>query len=137
MSKQAFLLVFITVWLVLLAACAPASTVVQVNTPAPSTGAGTPAPGGEIDVPGLKIQVYAPGPNPLINTSDAHGRPAGFWLGLWHGIISPITLVASFVTRQNVQIYEVHNDGSMYNLGFFLGILIMPAVFGLLLGRGR
>ena len=137
MKKQAVILVFMTVWLVLLVACAPANTVVQVNTPAPSTQAGTPVPSGEIDVPGVKIQVYAPGPNPLLNTPDAHGRPAGFWLGLWHGVISPVTLVASFVTKQNVQMYEVHNDGSLYNLGFFLGILIMPAVFGLILGSRR
>ena len=132
MKKQAVILVFMTVWLVLLVACAPANTVVQrVNTPAPSTQAGTPVPSGDRcarrEDPGL-----CPGPNPLRNTPDAHGRPAGFWLGLWHGVISPVTLVASFVTKQNVQMYEVHNDGSLYNLGFFLGILIMPAVFGLI-----
>lgn len=131
MKNKASLVLFSAVLLVVLAACAP-NTVVQVsNTPA----AGTPAPSGQIEVPGVKIQVYAPGPNPLVNTPDSHGRPAGFWLGLWHGVISPVTLVASFVTKQNVQMYEVHNEGSLYNLGFFLGILIMPAVFGLLLGR--
>ena len=134
MKAKAFLVLFAVLLLVVLAACAP-SSVVQVNTPVPNPQGGTPAPGGQIEVPGLSIQVYAPGPNPLLNTPDAHGRPAGFWLGVWHGVISPVTLVASFVTRQNVQIYEVHNEGSLYNLGFFLGILIMPAVFGLLLGR--
>ena len=134
MKQKATMVLFSAVLLVVLAACAPGS-VVQVGTPVPNTQAGTPAPSGQIEVPGVRIQVYAPGPNPLINTADAHGRPASFWLGIWHGIISPVTLVASFVTKQNVQIYEVHNDGVIYNLGFFLGILIMPAVFGLLIGR--
>ena len=134
MKQNASLFLLSAVLLVVLAACAP-SSVVQVNTPAADAQGATPAPGGKIDVPGISIQVYAPGPNPLINTPDGHGRPAGFWLGLWHGIISPVTLVASFVTKQNVQMYEVHNEGSLYNLGFFLGILVMPAIFGLLLGR--
>jgi len=134
MKRKASVVLFSIALLVVLAACAP-NSVVQVSTPVPNTQAGTPAPGGKIDVPGISIQVYAPGPNPLINTPDGHGRPAGFWLGLWHGIISPVTLVASFVTKQNVQMYEVHNEGSLYNLGFFLGILVMPAIFGLLLGR--
>jgi hypothetical protein len=134
MGHKAYLMLFATVLLVVLSSCAP-GTVVLGSTPAPQAQAATPAPGGQINLPGISIQVYAPGPNPLVNTPDAHGRPAGFWLGLWHGIISPITLVASFVTKQNVQIYEVHNEGSLYNLGFFLGILVMPGIFGLLLGR--
>ena len=136
MRKQTFILVFMTAWVVVLAACAPASNVVQLNTPAPNA-AGTPAPSGQIDVPGLKIQLYAPGPNPEINTPDAHGRPASFWLGVWHGVISPFTLAASFLGRENVQMYEVHNDGRLYNLGFLLGVLIMPAALALLFGLRR
>jgi hypothetical protein len=131
MKQNAILILFSAVLLLVLAACAPNSVVQVNNTPV----SGTPAPSDQIEVPGVKIQVYAPGPNPLVNTPDSHGRPADFWLGLWHGAISPVTLVASFVTKQNVQIYEVHNEGSLYNLGFFLGILIVPALFGLLLGR--
>ena len=135
MKQRATLILFSAVLLMVLAACAPGS-VVQVGTPAPNTAAvTTPAPGGQVEVPGITIQVYAPGPNPLINTPDYHGTPGGFWRGVWHGIISPITLIASFVTKQNVQMYEVHNNGVIYNLGFFLGILVMPAVFGVLFGR--
>jgi hypothetical protein len=136
MKQKASLVLFTAVLLVVLAGCAPGS-IVQINTPVPNTQAGTPAPGGQINVGSVSIQVYAPGPNPLINTPDAHGRAAGFWLGVWHGIISPITLLLSFINKQTVQMYEVHNDGNLYNLGFFFGILIMPAVFGLLLGRRR
>jgi len=108
----------------MIAACVPPSTVVQLNTPAPNAPA-TPAPGGQIDVPGLKIQLYIPGPNPQVNTPAAHGRPASFWMGVWHGIISPFTLAASFLGRANVQMYEVRNDGRLYNLGFFFGVLIL------------
>jgi len=134
MKRKATIVLFSAVLLTVLSACAP-GTVVQVGTPSSNGQTGTPAPGGQVKVPGITIQVYAPGSNPLLNTPDYHGTPAGFWRGLWHGIISPVTLVASFVTKQNVQMYEVHNDGPLYNLGFFLGILIMPAVFGVLLGR--
>ena len=54
--------------------------------------------------------------NPLAG-ADA---PAGFWLGLWHGFISPITLVISLFSTQ-VGIYEVHNNGGWYNFGFVFG----------------
>ena len=132
MKKKTIIFVFMLILLVIAAGCAP-STVVQVNTPVPKE-AGTPAPSGQINVPGVSLQVYAPGPNPMVNTPDAHGRPAGIWLGLWHGIISPVTIILSFL-HKNAQMYEVHNDGSPYNLGFFLGVLLFPAVLGLLIGR--
>jgi hypothetical protein len=119
------------------AGCTPNnSSVIQVNTPVPNPTAGTPT-NGQISFPGVNIQVYLPGPNPLVNTADAHDSPAGFVLGIWHGIISPVTLLISFVNNQNVQMYEVHNDGSLYNLGFFLGVLIMPAILGLRIGSRR
>ena len=73
-------------------------------------------------------------PNPLVNTADAHGHPAGILLGIWHGIISPVTIVMSFLNK-GTQMYEVHNDGSPYNLGFFLGVLILLALVGFLIGR--
>jgi hypothetical protein len=134
MHHNAPIILFAVLFMLLVAACATTSNVVQVATPVPAP-AGTPAAAGQINIPGLTIQIYAPGPNPLVNTPDAHGHPAGFWLGVWHGILSPFTLLASFLTKTNVQMYEVHNDGSLYNLGFFVGILIFPAVLGLVLGR--
>jgi hypothetical protein len=101
-----------------------ADSVVQVNTPAPTPVGGTPVPDDEIKVPGVSINLNAPGPNPSVNTPDDHGVVAGALLGLWHGVISPITLVMSFFNR-NVQMYEVHNNGREYNLGFLLGIAIL------------
>lgn len=68
----------------------------------------------------------APGLNEQINTVNSEGIVAGFWRGLWHGLIAPITFVVSLFAR-NVQVYEVHNNGGWYNFGFLLG---MSAVFG-------
>jgi len=64
----------------------------------------------------------APGPNELVITNT--GKAAGFWLGLWQGIIAPVTFVISLFNR-NVQMYEVHNTGAWYNLGFLLGMSIV------------
>ena len=127
--------VVVVLMLVMVAGCAPGS-VAQINTPVPNAKGGTPAPNGEINVPGVNIQTYAPGPNPLVNTADAHGSPAGILLGIWHGIISPVTLVLSFVNK-DVQMYEVHNNGSQYNLGFLIGMVILFIILGLLVGSRR
>ena len=133
MKKKAIIFVFMAIFLMIAAGCAP-SKVVQVNTPVPKSQAGTPASNGQINVPGVSIQVYASGLNPMVNTPDEHGSPAGIWLGLWHGIISPVIIVLSFF-HKNVQMYEVHNDGNLYNLGFFLGVFLWAAVISLLIGR--
>jgi hypothetical protein len=134
MKKGLFTLALTGVMLVMVAGCA-SGTIAQVNTPVPSAP-GTPAPSGQINVPGVTIQVGAPGPNPLVNTADANGRVAGILLGLWHGIISPVTLVLSFV-NQGVQMYEVHNDGSQYNLGFLLGVALVFVLLGATAGSRR
>lgn len=65
----------------------------------------------------------------LFLTSCAAGNerfdmdPAGFWAGLWHGLISLVTFVISLF-NSDVSIYEVNNSGWPYNLGFILGIMI-------------
>ena len=48
-------------------------------------------------------------------------RPAGFWAGLWHGLIAPITFLVSLATV-NVRIYEKNNRGRLYDFGFLLGV---------------
>ncbi len=62
----------------------------------------------------------APGPNDLEKTPDSEGKVAGFWKGIWHGFIAPITFIISIFSR-SVRLYEVHNSGFWYNLGFVLG----------------
>lgn len=48
-------------------------------------------------------------------------KPAGFWVGLWHGIIAPVTFIISLFTK-NVGFYEMHNNGKWYEFGFLLGV---------------
>ncbi|MBN2086260.1 MAG: hypothetical protein JW748_13655 [Anaerolineales bacterium] len=135
MKKKLLGYAFMAMALATAAGCA-AGTIVSVDTPAPAAQAGTPASGGEIVVPGVSIQVYAPGPNPQANSPDAHGAPANIVLGIWHGIISPVTLVVSFF-NPNVQMYEVRNDGSPYNLGFLVGVAIVFVLLGIFAGSRR
>jgi hypothetical protein len=134
MKKNLFIFVLMAVMLVMVAGCAPGS--VQINTPVPNSQNGTPAPNGQINVPAVSIPIYWPGPNPLVNKADAQGSVAGILLGIWHGIISPVTLVVSFI-NPNVQMYEVHNDGSPYNLGFLLGVAIVFLILGATAGSRR
>lgn len=70
----------------------------------------------------------APGPNAAENTAGKEGLVAGFWMGLWHGLISPITFIISIFSK-STRFYEVHNNGNWYNFGFVLGA-------GLFLGGG-
>jgi hypothetical protein len=76
----------------------------------------------------LTLTSCAPGPNIQEGVAVRGGEIAGFWLGLWHGIIAPITFVISLFS-DNVNGYEIHNNGNWYNFGFVLGA-------GVLLGGG-
>jgi hypothetical protein len=76
----------------------------------------------------------APGPNSVEKTANAEGKIAGFWIGIWHGLISPITFVISLFSR-SVRFYEVHNNGGWYNFGFVLGAGLFLS--GGILGRKR
>ena len=63
----------------------------------------------------------AAGPNEFKGTANEHGVVAGFWLGLWHGFIAPLAFVVSLF-RDNVTVYEVHNNGAWYNFGYLFGL---------------
>jgi hypothetical protein len=65
-----------------------------------------------------------PGPNDLAKSPDEGGEVAGFWLGLWHGLIAPITFIVSLFS-DSVSVYEVHNNGGWYNFGFLIGVSII------------
>ncbi|HSO52191.1 MAG TPA: hypothetical protein VL330_05475 [Actinomycetes bacterium] len=75
-------------------------------------------------VGGLALAACAPGANDVASAGTQ--ELAGFWLGLWHGIITPVTFVISLF-NDNVNIYEVHNNGNWYDFGFVFGLSI---VFG-------
>ena len=108
--KKLLVLVSSMILLVTLAGCGP-DTNIEVNTPDSS------------------IQLNTPGVNPLANEPAENGRVAGVVQGLWHGIIAPVTLIMSFF-NENVQMYEVHNDGKEYNLGYLLGVAIVFLILG-------
>jgi hypothetical protein len=48
-------------------------------------------------------------------------RPAGFWAGLWHGVISPLTFLVSLF-NPDIRIYETNNSGRWYDFGFVIGV---------------
>ena len=110
-------LISIALLLVLAAACAPGSDL-------------------EVTTPESTIELRSPGPNPQLNEADATGRVSGFVQGLWHGIIAPVTVIGSFFNPA-MQMYEVHNNGRDYNLGFLLGIAFVFLLLGLIGGRWR
>lgn len=50
-------------------------------------------------------------------------KPVGFWYGLWHGIIAPISFIISLFDNK-VAIYAVYNNGGWYNFGYLFGLSI-------------
>lgn len=48
--------------------------------------------------------------------------PAGFWYGLWHGVIAVIALIIHLF-NDAVAVYEVNNSGGWYDFGFLLGVI--------------
>lgn len=77
-------------------------------------------------VAALMLAGCAAGPNALVGSADGEGRLAGFGLGIWHGVIAPITFVISLFSER-VHLYEVHNNGNWYNLGFMIGLWVSIA----------
>ena len=64
-----------------------------------------------------------PGPNePAMDPGTGDGL-AGFWMGLWHGVIVVVSFIVSLFS-DNVNVYEVHNNGGWYNFGFVLGLTV-------------
>jgi Phr family secreted Rap phosphatase inhibitor len=65
------------------------------------------------------------------NVEDCIGNDtSGFWSGLWHGIIAPISFFGSLVFN-DIAVFAVDNNGGWYNFGFLLGV---GGLFG---GAGR
>jgi hypothetical protein len=69
----------------------------------------------------LLLAACLPGANEQLGVANAAGTVAGFWRGLWQGFLMPLSLLLSLFT-DSVQVYEVHNNGAWYNVGYFLGV---------------
>jgi hypothetical protein len=49
-------------------------------------------------------------------------NPAGFFSGIWHGWIAPVSLIIGFFNPQ-IRIYEINNSGFWYDFGFYIAII--------------
>jgi hypothetical protein len=49
-------------------------------------------------------------------------NPAGFFWGIWHGWIAPISLIIGLFDK-NISIYEIYNRGWFYDFGFYMAII--------------
>lgn len=49
-------------------------------------------------------------------------NPAGFFWGIWHGWVAPISLIIGLFDH-NISIYETYNTGWFYDLGFYAAII--------------
>jgi hypothetical protein len=50
------------------------------------------------------------------------GSPAGFFWGVWHGWIAPVSLVIGLFDN-TTRIYEPYNTGWFYDLGYYIAII--------------
>ena len=84
---------------------------------------------------GLLLVVFLAGCAQSNQARDTAGKDgvAGFWPGLWQGLILPISFIISLFDG-SVGIYEIHNNGNWYNFGFVLGTWI---VFSVILAGNR
>lgn len=48
--------------------------------------------------------------------------PAGFFWGIWHGWIAPLSLIFGFF-NDTTRIYELNNSGLWYDFGFYIAII--------------
>ncbi|HOJ08988.1 MAG TPA: hypothetical protein PK733_00135 [Clostridiales bacterium] len=49
-------------------------------------------------------------------------KPAGFFSGIWHGWVAPISLIIGLLDR-NIRVYEPVNTGWLYDFGFYIAII--------------
>jgi hypothetical protein len=49
-------------------------------------------------------------------------EPAGFFSGVWHGWIAPLSLIVG-IFKDGVRIYEPNNSGWWYDLGFYVAVI--------------
>lgn len=47
---------------------------------------------------------------------------AGFFSGVWHGWIAPVSLIYSLFNK-NISIYETNNIGWLYNFGYYIAVI--------------
>jgi|TARA_R110000851_G_scaffold145114_5_gene284453 hypothetical protein len=48
-------------------------------------------------------------------------NPYGFWSGLWHGVVTPVSFIGSLFS-DSIAVYACDNSGGLYDFGFLIGI---------------
>jgi len=72
----------------------------------------------------FSVAACAPSSNEFAQKRSENEEIAGFWKGLWHGIIAPVTFIISLF-NEKVGMYEVHHVKGWYDFGFLLGAMII------------
>jgi polyferredoxin len=49
-------------------------------------------------------------------------NPAGFFSGVWHGWIAPVSLIWG-IFNDSIRVYEPNNSGWWYDFGFYIAII--------------
>ena len=55
-------------------------------------------------------------------TAQGTAEPPGFFTGVWHGWIAPISLVVSLFDS-DIRIYQTPNSGWWYDFGFYMAVI--------------
>lgn len=50
------------------------------------------------------------------------GKPAGFFWGIWHGWLAPLSIIIGLFNK-DIRVYEVVNTGWWYDFGFYIAII--------------
>lgn len=58
-------------------------------------------------------------PNP---ERDVTQSPSGFFKGVWHGWIAPLSLIFGFF-NDSTRIYDPNNTGWWYDFGFYMAVI--------------
>ncbi len=60
---------------------------------------------------------------PVVSPAGLELAPAGFLLGVWHGFILMFSFLASLFI-DSVGVYQGHNTGWPYDLGYLIGVMM-------------
>jgi len=66
--------------------------------------------------------------------TSSSDKPAGFFRGIWHGWVAPISLIGGLFNK-NIRVYEVYNTGWWYDFGYYIAVI--SGFGGLALSRKR
>lgn len=55
------------------------------------------------------------------NLAFCNRELSGFFWGLWHGFIAPVSFIGSLF-KADIAVYDICNTGGWYDFGFCLGI---------------